>query len=510
MIVILNFGGQFAHLIARRIRELGVASEILPFNSTIEEIKKLNPVGIIFSGGPSSVYEKDSPHPTKEVYDLKIPIFGICYGLQLLSFHHQGKVEATDSKEYGLKYVKVDSNSKLLANLSENEQVWMSHGDHVTQVPKSFKIIASTDTCPIAAFESEELQLYGVQFHAEVVHTPKGKTIFQNFLKICNAKENWNMKDLSKTLIEKLKKQIGDEQVLFGVSGGVDSTVASRILYEAIGDKLHCVFVDHGLLRHKEKEQVCDYFQNQLKMKNFTCVEAQENFLEKLKGITDPEEKRKIIGHTFIETFDHAVHNILKNSQIKWLGQGTIYPDRIESASPTKQASKIKSHHNLTLPEDMKLKIVEPINEFYKDEVRQLGRMMNVPEELINRHPFPGPGLAIRIVGEVNQEHLRIVRESDHILIESLKESNLYHSTWQAFTVLLPVKTVGVMGDKRTYEKLISIRAVNSVDGMTAEFTRFPFEFLEQVSNKIINKVKGVNRVVYDITSKPPGTIEYE
>lgn len=512
MILVLNFGGQYSHLIARRIREFGVYSEILPCDVSLKEIGKLKPDGIILSGGPASVYEHNSPSMERKVLGLGIPVLGICYGLQLIAKFVGGEVLAGKLKEFGKKELIIKKTGKLLKGLSKKEQVWMSHGDLVSKLPKDFEILASTDSCPIAAFENNGKKIYGIQFHAEVVHTLKGSQILKNFVfDICRAKRDWHISSVSKKLIKEIKKEVGKNSVIMGVSGGVDSTVAATLLHKSIGSRLYCVFVDHGLIRKNEAEEVINFFEKKLKFRHFYFVDASGIFLEKLKGTTDPEEKRKIIGHTFIEVFESKVMELEKGHRgIKFLGQGTIYPDRIESAQPSKYASKIKSHHNITLPEKMKLKIIEPLKEFYKDEVRKLGMELKVPGDIINRHPFPGPGLAIRILGEVTEERLGILREADFIFIDELKKSKLYGKTWQAFAALLPVKTVGVMGDARTYEYVISLRAVTSADAMTADWAKLPSELLEKISNRIINEVRGVNRVLYDITQKPPGTIEYE
>jgi len=512
MILILNFGGQYAHLEARRVREFNVYSEILPCDVSLKEIGKLKPDGIILSGGPASVYEHNAPTMDKKILGLGIPILGICYGLQLIGKFAGGEVLGGKLKEFGKKTLYVRKHGKLLKGLSKKEQVWMSHGDLVTKLPKDFDILASTDTCKIAAFENNARKLYGVQFHPEVAHTLKGSEILKNFVfGICRAKKDWRIKNLAKKLIKEIKKEIGKNSIIMGVSGGVDSTVAATLIHKAIGNKLYCVFVDHGLIRKGEAEEVKNFFEKKLKFKHFYFVDASQIFLEKLKGITDPEEKRKIIGHTFIEIFENKVVELgKKHRNIKFLGQGTIYPDRIESAQPTKYASKIKSHHNVTLPEKMTLKVIEPLKEFYKDEVRKLGKKLKIPNEILSRHPFPGPGLAIRVLGEVTEERLRILREADYIFIEELKKSGFYDKTWQAFAALLPVKSVGVMGDARTYEYIISLRAVTSVDAMTADWAKLPNDLLENISTRIINEVRGVNRVLYDISQKPPATIEYE
>jgi len=512
MILVLNFGGQYAHLIARRVRDLGVYSEVRPCDIPLREIGKLKPEGIILSGGPSSVYEHNAPAMDRKVLNLGIPVLGICYGQQLIAKIIGGTVLGGKLKEFGKKELTVKKTGKLLKGLSKKEQVWMSHGDLVEKVPKDFEVLASTDTCHIASFENNERKIYAIQFHAEVVHTLSGTQILKNFVfDICKSKKDWETKDLSKRLVKETKKEIGNNSVIMGVSGGVDSTVAATLLHKAISSRLYCVFVDHGLIRKNELEEVVDFFEKRLHFKHFYVVDASGIFLEKLKGITDPEEKRKIIGHTFIEVFQSKVIELEKKHRaIKFLGQGTIYPDRIESAQPSKYASKIKSHHNLTLPEGMKLKIIEPLKELYKDEVRVLGKALGIPSDIINRHPFPGPGLAIRILGEVTEGRLKILREADFIFIDELKKSGWYDKTWQAFAALIPVKTVGVMGDARTYEYIISIRAVTSLDAMTADWAKLPYELLEKISNRIINEVRGVNRILYDISQKPPATIEYE
>ncbi len=512
MIIVLNFGGQTAHLIARRIRDLGVYSEILPCDISLTKIGKLKPDGIILSGGPSSVYEHNAPTMDRKILKLGIPVLGICYGEQLLGKFIGANVLGGKLKEFGKKELHVKKPGKLLKGFEKKEQVWMNHGDLVEKLPKDFEVLALTDTCPVAAFENNEKRIYGIQFHAEVVHTPKGTEILKNFIfDICKAKKDWQLKDVIKNLVREIKKEVGKNSVIMGVSGGVDSTVAATLINKAIGNRIYCVFVDHGLIRKGESEEVREFFEKRLKFKHFHLVDASKIFLEKLKGVTDPEEKRKIIGHTFIEVFESKVIELeKKHPAIKFLGQGTIYPDRIESAQPSKYASKIKSHHNVTLPDKMKLKVIEPLKDFYKDEVRKLGRELKIPDDVLDRHPFPGPGLAIRILGEITEDRLRILKEADFIFIDELKKSRSYDSTWQAFAALLPVKAVGVMGDARTYQYVISLRAVTSIDAMTADWARLPYELLEKISSRIMNEVKGVNRILYDISQKPPATIEYE
>lgn len=509
MLLVINFGSQYLHLIARRVRDFNVYSEIVPYNISLKKIKEMKPSGIILSGGPASVYGKGAPLSDKGILSLGIPVLGICYGQQLIAKQLGGKVVANKIKEYGKKVVSVKSN-KLFKGLKPKEQVWMSHGDAVEELPSGFVSIASTNTCKNAAIANFEKDIYGVQFHPEVAHTLNGNKILENFVfGICKAKRDFNIKDLPTKIIEEIKREVGKNSVIMGISGGVDSTVAATLINKAIGRRLHCVLIDHGLVRKNEIKIIKERYER-LKL-NVDYVDASGLFLRKLKGITEPEKKREIIGHTFIEVFDSEAKRLSrKYKDIKFLGMGTIYPDRIESAQPSKEADKIKSHHNVTLPDKMKLKVLEPIKELYKDGVRELGEELKIPKELLWRQPFPGPGLAIRILGEVTPERLRILREADHIFILELKKNKLYDRVWQAFAALFPIKTVGVMGDSRTYEYVISLRAVTSKDAMTADWAKLPNSFLEKVSNRIINEVKGVNRVVYDISQKPPATIEYE
>jgi GMP synthase (glutamine-hydrolysing) len=509
-ILVINFGSQVVHLIARRIRELGVYSEIKPFDISVNEIKRLKPKGIILSGGPASVYEKNSPLLDKKIFSLGIPVLGICYGLQLIGKEY-GKVLPGKLKEFGKKSLSVKNNGKLLRGLNKKEQIWMSHGDLVASLPKDFEVLGKTDTCKIAAVENDDKKLYGVQFHPEVVHTPKGNQILKNFVfDICKAEKDWFFGSLKNSLVSEIKKNVKNDYVIMGTSGGVDSTVAAVLIQEAIRDRIYCVFIDHGLIRKNEAVEVKKAFKK-FKFKHFYMADASKLFLERLRKVVDPEQKRKIIAHTFIEVFEKKVLELeKKNPKIKFLGQGTIYPDRIETGKPSKQADRIKSHHNVALPEKMKLKVVEPLREFYKDEVRKLGKELKIPKESISRHPFPGPGLAIRILGEVTKERLEILRNADFIFIEELKKNGYYDKTWQAFAALLPVKAVGVMGDARTYEYIITLRAVTSKDAMTADWARLPYWLLEKISSRIINEVKGVARVLYDVSQKPPATIEYE
>ncbi len=501
---------QFAHLIARRVRDLGVKAEILPFDASPTEIKAHHPAGIILSGGPSSVLEKGSPRSHKEIFELGIPILGICYGHQHMAHTLGGKVSKGKHREFGKETLFIKERKGIFAGLSAKEIVWFSHGDQAGKLPAGFIATASTSSCKNAAFRHKSKPFYGIQFHPEVTHTVHGIQVLKNFLfSICKAKKDWSMTSVVDDIVADMKKHVGDKHVLIGISGGVDSLVAATLLYKAIGNRLHAVLVDTGLLRKDEAGQVAASLKK-LGFKNLHVINASDMFLARLAGINEPEQKRKIIGHTFIEVFEKAVKKELKQYPVKFLAQGTIYPDRIESAATGKHASKIKSHHNLTLPEKFGLEILEPIKDLYKDEVRKVGMLLKLPKDLLMRHPFPGPGLGIRVVGEITDERLKILREADAVYIEELKKSGEYEKIWQAFAALLPVKAVGVMGDARTYEYIISLRAVDSVDGMTADWHKMPNELLEKISSTIVNKVHGVNRVLYDVTQKPPGTIEYE
>lgn len=507
MIIVVDFGGQYAHLIARRIRALGVYAEIVLPTITEAEARKLKPSGIILSGGPRSVYEKDAFTIDKKILEMGVPVMGICYGHQLIAHMLGGRVEKA-SKEYGKEMLDARE-SRLLKGLGRKEQVWASHGDSVISAPSGFDVIGSTAECRIAAFENNKKRIYGVQFHPEVQHTTNGTIVLRNFLEICGSKKDYSIKGLDKKLIAEIKGAAGNEAVIMGVSGGVDSLVASVLIRKATPN-IYCVFVDHGLIRKNEAEEVAEIYR-QMGFAHFSMIDASRMFLSRLKGVTDPEEKRKIIGKTFIDVFEKKVEELKKKHSIKFLGQGTIYPDRIESAKASKQASVIKTHHNVGgLPEKMKLKLIEPLKDLYKDEVRELGTILGIRKELLNRHPFPGPGLAVRIVGEVTQERIDILREADAIFMEELKKSGYYEKTWQAFAALLPVKAVGVMGDARAYGYIIALRAVTSQDAMTADWARLPHELLEKVSTRITKSVKGVTRVLYDISQKPPATIEYE
>lgn len=507
-VLIIDFGSQVTQLIARRIREFGVFCEVKNFNISLEEIKKNLPRAIIFSGGPSSVYEENAPKISPQIFDLNIPILGICYGEQLICDMLGGKVEKSFEREFGKAEIEIVKDSKFFKDF-QNHQVWMSHGDHISKIPQGFEVIAKTPKAPFAGIANEEKKIYGVQFHPEVYHSIDGAKILNNFVtEIAGCKPDWSMKNFKDEQIADIKKIVGDKKVICGLSGGVDSSVVATLINEAIGKQLTCIFVDHGLLRKNEGEQVKEIFTKNF-VTNFVYCDAKKLFLDKLKGVSDPEQKRKIIGKTFIEVFDEEASKI---NGAEFLAQGTLYPDVIESSHPNKGASQtIKSHHNVGgLPENMKLKLLEPVRMLFKDEVRALGRELGVPEIIVSRHPFPGPGLAIRILGEITEEKIKILQEADAVYIDEIKKAGLYDKIWQAFCALLPVKTVGVMGDARTYEYVLALRAVTSVDGMTAEVYNFESSFLCEVSNRIINEVRGINRVVYDYTSKPPGTIEWE
>lgn len=509
-VIILDFGSQYTQLIARRVREAGVYCEILPFNTPIERIAARQPKGLILSGSPSSVYQQDAPRPdSKLLQAAKCPLLGICYGLQILAFDMGGEVAASPNREFGYARLKVlDETSRLFQGLPSEMDVWMSHGDQVTSVPPGFRVTALTDDA-LNAMEDVERGIFGVQFHPEVAHTPLGAQILRNFLfSICGCRGDWSPKAVIQEQKNRIREAVGETgRVVSGLSGGVDSTVAAALVHQAIGDRQTCIFVDNGLLREGEFESTLALLQQKMQL-NVVGVCARDLFITGLKGISEPEEKRKLIGKVFIDVFDREAHRL---GDVNFLVQGTLYPDVIESVSVRGPSAVIKSHHNVGgLPEKMKLKLIEPLRELFKDEVRLIGRELGVPEEILTRHPFPGPGLAVRIIGEVNEERVRLLQAADRILDEELRSANLYHSVWQAFPVLLPVSTVGVMGDERTYEKVVAIRAVTSVDGMTADWARLPHELLARVSSRIISEIRGVNRVVYDISSKPPSTIEWE
>ncbi len=504
-LLVFNFGSQYVQLIARRVREIHVYSEIIRYNLTLGEIQSINPFGIIFSGGPASVYQENAPIPDKSIVFSGVPILGICYGLQAITYLMDGKVERASKQEYGRAKLKVIKDDPLFEGLPKEFDVWMSHADKVSSLPKDFEAIAQTENSPYAVIKHKKLPIYGVQFHPEVSHTTYGKEIIKNFVfGICKAQENWQMGSFVEEKTKEIREIVGSSKVICALSGGVDSTVAAVLTHKAIGDQLNCIFVDHGLLREREDEEIENYFR-QMNLP-FKKVDAKDLFLQRLKGVEDPEEKRKIIGKTFIEVFEEEA----KKVKAQFLLQGTLYPDVVESAG-IPGAQVIKTHHNVGgLPERMNLKLLEPLRELFKDEVRQIGKVLSVPDEILKRHPFPGPGLAIRILGDVKEEDLKILRKADAIFIEELKKWNLYDKVWQAFAVLLPVKSVGVMGDVRTYERVVGLRAVDSVDGMTADWSKLPYEFLDHVMRRIINEVEGINRVVYDISSKPPATIEWE
>ena len=509
-ILVLDFGSQYTQLIARRIRENKVYSEIYPFNVSLDKIKEFNPKGIILSGGPSRVTGKDAPIPDKAIYDLGIPLLGICYGMQLMAHCLGGKVARATKREYGRAELKADDFSDLFKGLASKKHnvVWMSHGDRIEKTPKGFVRIAHTSNSPTAAMADRKQKFYALQFHPEVVHTEHGKKILRNFVfNICKCKPRWTMKSFVETTTHEIKEMVGKDKVVCAISGGVDSSVTAVLMHKAIGKKLTCIFVDNGVLRKNESKQVQSMLRRNFHV-NLICVDASKRFMAKLKGVTDPEKKRKIIGNEFIHIFQEEANKI-KGS--KYLAQGTLYPDVIESTSFKGPSATIKSHHNVGgLLENMHLKLIEPLRELFKDEVRVLGKEMGMSDEVIHRHPFPGPGLAVRIIDDVTPLRADILREADAIVLEEIKKAGLYDEIWQAFAVLLPIKTVGVMGDERTYENVVAIRAVTSVDGMTADWAKIPYDVLGIISNRIINEVMGVNRVVYDISSKPPGTIEWE
>jgi GMP synthase (glutamine-hydrolysing) len=510
-ILVLDFGSQTTQLIARRVRELHVYSEIHPFNLQFDKIKDFNPTGIVLSGSPARVIDKDVPHIDMRVLELGVPVLGICYGMQEMARVLGGEVAAAPRREYGFAEIKSSADSILLSKLAVESSarcatVWMSHNDVVSKLPKGFKISSSTKDCGIASMEDDAGRLFGTQFHPEVTHTKIGAKLFERFvLDICKCRQEWTMKSFIDKEIERIRTKVQNEHVVLGLSGGVDSSVTAALIQKAIGDRLTCIFVDNGLLRKNEAAKVEQIFKDKFNF-NLICIDAGERFIKKLAGVTDPEKKRKIIGEEFIRVFEETA-----GKKAAFLAQGTLYPDVIESISFRGPSSTIKSHHNVGgLPEKMGLKLIEPLRELFKDEVRELGRELGLPNEILMRQPFPGPGLAVRVIGEITNEDLSLLREADDILINEIKAAGWYEKLWQSFCVLLPIKTVGVMGDERTYERVAAIRAVTSTDGMTADWAELPAELLRTISNKIINGVKGINRVVYDISSKPPSTIEWE
>ena len=508
LVLILDYGSQVTKLIARRVREANVYCEIHPFDIPTEKIKELSPEAIILSGGPQSAYMEDAPQLNKDILNFNVPMLGICYGYNLLGMEFGGKVERAAKREYGRANIEIVKDDDLLSDVQNLSQVWMSHGDYISSLPDRFEIIGKTDNAPFAAIRDKDKRIYGVQFHPEVVHTVEGEKILRNFLfRVAGLNADWTSSSFITESIEKIRAQVGSGKVVCGLSGGVDSSVTAILVHKAIGDQLTCIFVDNGLLRKGEKEQVEKTFREHFKI-NLDVVDAEERFLHKLKGVTDPEKKRKIIGNEFIAVFEEEAK---KTGEVEFLAQGTLYPDLIESISFKGPAAKIKSHHNVGgLPEKMNLKLVEPLKELFKDEVRYVGDELGISKEITGRHPFPGPGLAIRVLGEVTKESLDILREVDDIFISVIKKHGLYDEIWQALSVLLPVRSVGVMGDDRTYENVVAIRAVTSKDGMTADWYRMPYDVLGIISNRVINEVNGVNRVTYDISSKPPSTIEWE
>ncbi|MBO6574798.1 MAG: glutamine-hydrolyzing GMP synthase [Rhodothermales bacterium] len=517
-IVILDFGSQYTQLIARRVRESGVYSEIYACTTPLEEVAAMEPAGIILSGGPSSVYDPGAPQLDPRVLELngpngRIPVLGICYGLQAMAHVSGGRVERAARREFGRAQLQVDDEATLLAGLPEDTTVWMSHGDHLIELPEGFRIIAHTENAPIAAVKVEGTPHFGVQFHPEVVHTDHGTTILRNFTHgVCGCIGDWSAASFIDEKTEEIRQTVGDEHVILGLSGGVDSSVAAVLLHRAIGHQLTCIFVNNGLLRLGEWEQVQETFRDHYHIR-LEAVDGSDLFLSRLRDVTDPEEKRKIIGNTFVEVFDQATDSVVQRigRKPRFLAQGTLYPDVIESISFKGPSATIKTHHNVGgLPEEMEFEVLEPFRELFKDEVRAIGRLLEVPQSIIGRHPFPGPGLGIRILGAVTRGEVELLQRADHIFISELRKQGLYDQVWQAFAVLLPIQTVGVMGDERTYENVCGLRAVTSVDGMTADWAKLPYDFLAHVSNRIVNEIRGINRCVYDISSKPPATIEWE
>jgi len=515
MIIILDFGSQYSELIARRIRETQVYSEVLSYRTTAEQLRQLSPKGIILSGGPSSVYDEGAPHCDPQIWELGIPILGVCYGMQLMVQQLGGEVEQADRGEYGKASLQIDDPTDLLTNVDDGTTMWMSHGDSVARMPEGFELLAHTDNTPCAAIADHQRKLYGVQFHPEVVHSLGGLALIRNFVyHICECHPTWTTAAFVEQSIREIRARVGDKRVLLALSGGVDSSTLAFLMHRAIGDQLTCMFIDQGFMRKYEPERLVKLFQEQFHIP-VEYVNARDRFLAAVQGVTDPEEKRKKIGHQFIRVFETESRRL---GPFDYLAQGTLYPDVIESADTNvdpqtgeRVAVKIKSHHNVGgLPKDLRFKLVEPLRKLFKDEVRKVGRSIGLPEEIVQRHPFPGPGLAIRILGEITEERLEILRDADLIVRQEVNRWGLYGELWQAFAVLLPIRSVGVMGDQRTYAYPIVLRCVSSEDGMTADWARIPYDILETIANRIVNEVRGVNRVVYDITSKPPGTIEWE
>jgi len=510
MILIVDFGAQYSQLIARRVREAKVYCEIIPYTYSIDKIREKNPKGIILSGGPASVYVENAPTVSNEIFNLGVPVLGICYGGQFIAQEFGGIVKKADSREYGRVKLEINVNDDLFKDIEQDSLCWMSHTDYIEKAPESFEITAKSETCPVCAMKNAEKKIYAVQFHPEVEHTEKGREVINNFLyNVCGLKQDWDMGDYCQESIDKIKALVGNKKALCAMSGGVDSSVAAVMVHKAIGSNLICVFVDHGLLRKDEGDQVEKVFKEKFNM-NLIRVNAAERFLGKLTGVTDPETKRKIIGNEFIRVFEEEKQKLKEEfGHIDYLVQGTIYPDVIESGTDTAQV--IKSHHNVGgLPEDVDFELLEPLRQLFKDEVRQVGRELGIPEEVVERQPFPGPGLAIRVLGEITEDKLKIVRDADFIFREEIKKAGLQNKIWQYFACLPNIKSVGVMGDVRTYSHTVALRAVTSSDGMTSDWARIPYDVLEKVSNRIVNEVDNVNRIVYDVTSKPPSTIEWE